>query len=173
MIKSGFSLNSAENEIGFQFPPGRAQHLFWTLPPVFTGNKVRVTVFLKCFLKDFFVILFLLLKKVASYGGHLTLTQRFETTYASRPSTDKDVILIGNGVTLFWNNPEQLSSNATQVGRLDDSIITAHGDLFVFYKVNLKNFTGRFDSAEGKRLEKTREFRFQTSIQIGFDVRFI
>ncbi|KAK6617380.1 hypothetical protein RUM43_014389 [Polyplax serrata] len=90
-IRSGFSLNSAENEIGFQFPPGRAQHVFWTLPPVFTGNKV------------------------ASYGGHLTLSQRFETTYGSHPSSDKYVIMIGNGITVFWNNPQPVPMNSTQV----------------------------------------------------------
>lgn len=33
-------MNERSNEIGYEFPPGRSQSLFWSLPPAFTGNRV-------------------------------------------------------------------------------------------------------------------------------------
>jgi Laminin B (Domain IV) len=53
------------------------RRLFWSLPPAFTGNKVH------------------------SYGGVLTISQRYS---GSNSQPDQDVLLIGNGKTLYWSN---------------------------------------------------------------------
>jgi len=77
-FSTGLTLNPAENEIGYVFDAGQTgRRLFWSLPPVFTGNKVH------------------------SYGGVITITQKYSGSN-SRP--DQDVILVGNGKTLYWSN---------------------------------------------------------------------
>jgi hypothetical protein len=79
-ISTGLSLNPAQNEIGYNFPdPSR--RLFWSLPSVFTGNKV------------------------SSYGGVLTITQRYS---GSNSQPDQDVIIVGNGKTLYWSHYNSL-----------------------------------------------------------------
>jgi Laminin B (Domain IV) len=77
-IKDGLSLDPAKNEIGFVFDGRQAgRRLFWSLPTAFTGNKVL------------------------SYGGVLTISQRYS---GSNGQPDQDVLLIGNGKTLYWSN---------------------------------------------------------------------
>ncbi|XP_059491072.1 basement membrane-specific heparan sulfate proteoglycan core protein isoform X8 [Neocloeon triangulifer] len=77
-FNSDLTLNVAENEIGYTFEPGQYNRkLFWSLPPAFTGNKVL------------------------SYGGIITITQRYSGSAYER---GQDVQLIGNGKTLFWSN---------------------------------------------------------------------
>ncbi|XP_068986160.1 basement membrane-specific heparan sulfate proteoglycan core protein-like isoform X34 [Bombus flavifrons] len=76
-----FELNLATNEIGYRYPDSRRRSLLWSLPPIFTGNKVK------------------------SYGGSLTLTQHITAIPGAQSYKDQDIILIGNGITLFWTNP--------------------------------------------------------------------
>lgn len=79
------------NEIGYTFRPSNPQQWYWSLPRVFTGYRVT------------------------SYGGRLEFTQR----YTQRPQAvyvpDQDVVIIGNGVTIFWTNPEALSPDIANV----------------------------------------------------------
>ncbi|XP_076230674.1 terribly reduced optic lobes isoform X32 [Nomia melanderi] len=84
VIDDGFELNIAMNEIGYRYSAGRGRRLFWSLPPVLTGNKVK------------------------SYGGNLTLTQHITAAPNSLSYKDQDIILIGNGITLFWTNPVEI-----------------------------------------------------------------
>ncbi|XP_070527632.1 basement membrane-specific heparan sulfate proteoglycan core protein isoform X2 [Cardiocondyla obscurior] len=84
VIDDGFELNVAMNEIGYRYPDSRSHRLFWSLPSVFTGNKVK------------------------SYGGNLTLTQHITAYPGAQSYKDQDILLIGNGITLFWTNPVEL-----------------------------------------------------------------
>ncbi|KAK0088927.1 hypothetical protein PV326_004677, partial [Microctonus aethiopoides] len=85
VIDDGFDIHVAKNEIGFRFTSAnRNSRLFWSLPPTFTGNKIK------------------------SYGGNLTLTQRYSAYPGTPPIKDQDVILSGNSITLFWTNPHEL-----------------------------------------------------------------
>ncbi|XP_018343803.1 PREDICTED: basement membrane-specific heparan sulfate proteoglycan core protein isoform X2 [Trachymyrmex septentrionalis] len=84
IIDDGFELNVAMNEIGYRYPDSRSRRLFWSLPSVFTGNKVK------------------------SYGGNLTLTQHITAYPGAQSYRDQDILLIGNGITLFWTNPVEL-----------------------------------------------------------------
>ncbi|XP_020284881.1 basement membrane-specific heparan sulfate proteoglycan core protein isoform X6 [Pseudomyrmex gracilis] len=84
VINDGFDLNLAMNEIGYRYPDSRNSRLFWSLPSVFTGNKVK------------------------SYGGNLTLTQHITAYPSAQSYKDQDILLIGNGITLFWTNPQEL-----------------------------------------------------------------
>lgn len=52
----------------------------------------------------------------------MILTQRFETTYASRPNSDKDIVLVGNGLTVYWKNPNPLTPNTSQVNPIPPSV---------------------------------------------------
>ncbi|XP_063241894.1 basement membrane-specific heparan sulfate proteoglycan core protein isoform X7 [Bacillus rossius redtenbacheri] len=82
VIREGFVLNVAQNEIGYSFPPSaRGQRMFWSLPPSFSGNKV------------------------ASYGGNLTVTQHYSARPSGQRDQDTDVIITGNGITLYWTYP--------------------------------------------------------------------
>ncbi|XP_012342709.1 basement membrane-specific heparan sulfate proteoglycan core protein isoform X12 [Apis florea] len=84
IIDDGFELNFATNEIGYRYPDSRGRRLFWSLPAIFTGNKVK------------------------SYGGNLTLTQHITAYSGAQSYKDQDIILIGNGITLFWTNPTEI-----------------------------------------------------------------
>ncbi|XP_071451008.1 basement membrane-specific heparan sulfate proteoglycan core protein [Hetaerina americana] len=90
-IRDGFIEDASRNEIGYGFPPvgitGRSQRLFWSLPSAFTGNKVT------------------------SYGGKITLTQRYIARAGSTEYSDTDVIISGGGITLYWKNPEETRPN--------------------------------------------------------------
>ncbi|XP_053982835.1 basement membrane-specific heparan sulfate proteoglycan core protein-like isoform X1 [Hylaeus volcanicus] len=87
VIDEGFELNIAMNEIGYRYPDSRGRRLFWSLPPVFTGNKVK------------------------SYGGNLILTQHITAHPGAQSYKDQDIILVGNGITLFWTNPVEIQPN--------------------------------------------------------------
>ncbi|XP_076237238.1 basement membrane-specific heparan sulfate proteoglycan core protein-like isoform X3 [Calliopsis andreniformis] len=84
VIDDSFDLNLAMNEIGYRYPDSRGRRLFWSLPTVFTGNKVK------------------------SYGGNLTLTQHITAYPGAQSYKDQDIILVGNGITLFWTNPVEI-----------------------------------------------------------------
>nr|CAD7589934.1 unnamed protein product [Timema genevievae] len=78
VVRDGFSLNVAQNEIGYTFPNSRNQRMFWSLPPAFTGNKV------------------------SSYGGNLTVTQHYTARAGAERLYDTDVVISGNGISLYW-----------------------------------------------------------------------
>nr|XP_050845973.1 basement membrane-specific heparan sulfate proteoglycan core protein isoform X24 [Vespula vulgaris] len=81
VIDDGFDLNVAMNEIGYRYPDNRSRRLFWSLPSAFTGNQVK------------------------SYAGSLTLTQHITAQPGAQSYKDQDILLVGNGITLFWTNP--------------------------------------------------------------------
>ncbi|XP_043503640.1 basement membrane-specific heparan sulfate proteoglycan core protein isoform X1 [Polistes fuscatus] len=81
VIDDGFDLNVAMNEIGYRYPDNRSRRLFWSLPSACTGNQVK------------------------SYGGNLILTQHITAQPGAQSYKDQDVLIIGNGITLFWTNP--------------------------------------------------------------------
>lgn len=81
------------NEIGYRYPDSRSTRLFWSLPSVFTGNRVK------------------------SYGGNLTLTQHITAYPGAQSYKDQDILLIGNGITLFWTNPQELQPEIPLVSK--------------------------------------------------------
>lgn len=78
------------NEISYTFPD-LSSTMYWSLPSVFTGNKVK------------------------SYGGQLEFMQRY--TSSGRYVPDRDVIIVGNGITLFWSNPIELRPDVSNVSK--------------------------------------------------------
>lgn len=87
-ISEGLNVNMYVNEISFNVPEQR-ETLYWSLPSIFTGNKIK------------------------SYGGKLEYNQKY--TSSGRFIPDRDIILIGNGVTLYWTNPEEVRPNEAKV----------------------------------------------------------
>ncbi|XP_078043463.1 terribly reduced optic lobes isoform X5 [Augochlora pura] len=88
VIDKDFELNIALNEIGYRYSEGRGRRLFWSLPPILTGNKIK------------------------SYGGTLTLTQHITAFPGAQSYKDQDIILVGNGITLFWTNPVEIQPDS-------------------------------------------------------------
>lgn len=82
------------NQISYYLPEQR-ETLYWSLPNVFTGNKIK------------------------SYGGKLEFTQTYSSTQAN--VADKDVIIIGNGITLYWSNPQEIRPEEQNVSILKNS----------------------------------------------------
>lgn len=80
---SAFHLNEAMNEIGYTFKPSNRDRLFWSLPKMFTGNQIK------------------------SYGGSLEFNQRYMQRPQASYNIDQDVIVTGNGITIYWTNPVQ------------------------------------------------------------------
>lgn len=80
-------LDLANNRYTYRLD-GRRDALFWSLPDRFTGNQVL------------------------SYGGRLTFT--VDNVGYGPYVPDQDVLLIGNGITLFWHRNQQ-PSNAGEV----------------------------------------------------------
>ncbi|PNF14537.1 hypothetical protein B7P43_G15031, partial [Cryptotermes secundus] len=88
VIDEGLNVNERSNEIGYEFPLGRSQSLFWSLPPAFTGNRIT------------------------SYGGNLTVTQLYRNQPAgASPSSDTDVIIYGSGISVYWTNINEVISD--------------------------------------------------------------
>lgn len=80
-ITDGFIVNEGMNEIGYTFRPSNRDRLFWSLPKMFTGNKIK------------------------SYGGRLEFHQRYTQRPQAAYYIDQDVIISGNGITIYWTNP--------------------------------------------------------------------
>lgn len=81
-ISNGFHVNTATNEIGYTFRPSGTSQWYWSLPRQFTGPNIK------------------------SYGGKLELTQRYTQRPQATYVPDQDIIVTGNGVTLYWSNPD-------------------------------------------------------------------
>jgi hypothetical protein len=41
IVETGFKVEWAQNEIGYEFTTVTSESYFWSLPPSFTGNKVN------------------------------------------------------------------------------------------------------------------------------------
>nr|QYB17310.1 heparan sulfate proteoglycan [Laodelphax striatellus] len=91
IISDGFKLIPQKNEIGFNLQNQQRSRLFWSLPREFTGNKVT------------------------SYGGNLTFSQRFNILPKGKPTTDIDVQIVGNGISLFWRRGSDLPPDELNV----------------------------------------------------------
>ncbi|KAK9869716.1 hypothetical protein WA026_003454 [Henosepilachna vigintioctopunctata] len=99
-ISNNFQFNYAINEISYRLSPGEPT-LYWTLPQILTGNQIK------------------------SYGGKLEFRQRYSEQNRGRPIPDKDVIIIGDRVTIFWTNPNQLIPDMEN--RISVPILTSSG----------------------------------------------
>lgn len=76
LVTDNFDVAPNRNEISYNFRD-RSTY-YWSLPERLLGNQIL------------------------SYGANLTITQ---STVGSEPSQDQDIILIGNGLKLFWTRP--------------------------------------------------------------------
>ncbi|KAJ8950523.1 hypothetical protein NQ318_015267 [Aromia moschata] len=83
-IADKFDINLLLNEISYNFLPSQQDRLFWSLPSRFTGNKIK------------------------SYGGRLEFIQKYTQRPQARYVPDQDVIITGNGITIYWSNPNEL-----------------------------------------------------------------
>ncbi|XP_046437149.1 basement membrane-specific heparan sulfate proteoglycan core protein-like isoform X37 [Daphnia pulex] len=86
-------INIDQNEISYTFSstPARSPKLYWSLPPQFTGNKVT------------------------SYGGQISITQRYDERQGAvgQRFIDSDVILTSGRISLAFVNPNQIQSGQT------------------------------------------------------------
>ncbi|XP_069692113.1 basement membrane-specific heparan sulfate proteoglycan core protein isoform X26 [Periplaneta americana] len=89
VVRADLRVNERSNEVGYEYPAGRSQSLFWSLPTAFTGNRIT------------------------SYGGNLTITQLYRTWPGAGPSSDTDVIIFGSGISIYWTNPDEISPDRT------------------------------------------------------------
>lgn len=54
--------------------------------------------------------------RVLSYGGTLSLTQEFTSTgYPDVSEPGKDVVLVGDGQSIYWSNPTPIRSGEALV----------------------------------------------------------
>ena len=94
-------INIGQNEISHTYSstPSRSPKLYWSLPPKFTGNKVT------------------------SYGGQLTITQRYDERQGSSGQrfADADIIITGDRITLVWINPNEIPPGQTVVSSQEQS----------------------------------------------------
>ncbi|KAF5283747.1 hypothetical protein FQR65_LT02641 [Abscondita terminalis] len=86
-ITTGFVINVAQNKIGYVFDQPAANSWQWSLPPEFKGNQIK------------------------SYGGKLEFTQYYTSQAGLENTPNKDVVITGNGLTLFWVNPTPQQPN--------------------------------------------------------------
>ncbi|XP_057651520.1 basement membrane-specific heparan sulfate proteoglycan core protein-like isoform X5 [Diorhabda carinulata] len=82
-ITENFDINEYMNEISHGFLPSNRETMYWSLPATFTGNQIK------------------------SYGGNLEYSQRYTQRPQAKYIPDKDVIIIGNGITIFWSHPTE------------------------------------------------------------------
>ncbi|XP_049885171.1 basement membrane-specific heparan sulfate proteoglycan core protein-like isoform X3 [Pectinophora gossypiella] len=86
VIDDQFVPDPNESELMYTFPFPPDGELYWSLP-VFPGNRVL------------------------SYGGTLSLTQKFESGgYLEVSSPGTDVVLVGDSVSIYWSNPTAVRS---------------------------------------------------------------
>ena len=61
--------------------------------------------------------------KITSYGGRLEFVQRYTERPNARYMLDQDVIIIGNGITIYWTNHILPQRNIANVREYE---ITSH-----------------------------------------------
>lgn len=63
--------------------------------------------------------IFVLGKRVLSYGGTLSLTQKFQTGgVPEQSSPGRDVVLVGESLTIYWTNPTPIRSDEALVNMI-------------------------------------------------------
>lgn len=134
-ISNGFLINSAMNEIGYTFPPSsRRQYYYWSLPRQLTGNQIT------------------------SYGGRLEFSQRYTQRPQSSYFPDQDIIIMGNGVTIYWTNPQPQQEEISNV-RKKQFFPTTSGR-YVFHAAKICDRSNSFNP-RGKTCKYVpREFPF-------------
>lgn len=63
--------------------------------------------------------------KITSYGGNITVTQKFDVAGGRDEYSNNDdynVLLVGNGYTIFWKNPNRLRSGTPLVSSLTTNV---------------------------------------------------
>ncbi|CAH0716594.1 unnamed protein product, partial [Brenthis ino] len=84
VINDQFLPSPKQSELMYIFSSPQISDLYWSLP-VFPGNRVL------------------------SYGGTLSLTQKFDAGGNPEESTPGiDIVLIGDGLSIFWSNPSRI-----------------------------------------------------------------
>jgi hypothetical protein len=73
--------------------------------------------FYRCVLSIALNVCPLQLFQITSYGGNLTVSQLYRTwpgaSYSS--SSDTDVIIYGNGISVYWTNTDEIITDRTVV----------------------------------------------------------
>ncbi|KAK4879912.1 hypothetical protein RN001_008058 [Aquatica leii] len=100
-VTTGFVINVAQNKIGYVFDKPVSHGWHWSLPPEFKGNQIK------------------------SYGGKLEFTQHFTSQSQFETELDRDIVINGNGITLFWSNPVVQQPNRDN--RISTTLLPGHG----------------------------------------------
>jgi len=58
----------------------------------------------------------LCLFQITSYGGNLTVSQLYRTWPGASHSSDTDVIIYGNGISVYWTNIDEIIPDRIVVG---------------------------------------------------------
>nr|XP_026490200.1 basement membrane-specific heparan sulfate proteoglycan core protein isoform X1 [Vanessa tameamea] len=85
VINDQFIPSPKESELMYVFSSIPYDELYWSLP-VFPGNRVL------------------------SYGGTLSLTQKFLSGDPEESTPGRDVVLVGEYLSIYWNNPTTMRS---------------------------------------------------------------
>ena len=85
----------ATSELSYQYSPSDKRVYYWALPYQFLGNKI------------------------GSYGGNMTVLQKFTTkSQQGIPLVDSDALMIGNGVSLHFKFDEQRVPNVQERNKI-------------------------------------------------------
>lgn len=113
-ITYGFHINVPTNEIGYTFRPSSTHMWYWSLPTEFTGNRIK------------------------SYGGRLELTQRYTQRPQASYVPEQDIIITGNGITIYWTNPEVQLPDRANVSYLLKTVL----HLLVYFNFFIESISG-------------------------------
>jgi hypothetical protein len=65
-------------------------------------------MFYRCVLSSTLHVFPLRLFQITSYGGNLTVSQLYRTWRGASQSSDTDVIIYGNGISVYWTNIDEI-----------------------------------------------------------------
>ncbi|KAJ8737484.1 hypothetical protein PYW08_000079 [Mythimna loreyi] len=88
VIKDNFVPMFQQSELMYTFSFRPEVELYWSLP-IFPGNRVL------------------------SYGGSLSLRQKFNSDVYEKSERGTDVVLDGGDISIYWTNPNQFSSGVS------------------------------------------------------------
>lgn len=116
VINDQFIPAPKDSELMYVFSSRPYDDLYWSLP-VFPGKLYKNLFYSLIFWTYIFTYrIFVLGKRVLSYGGTLSLTQKFQTGgVPEQSSPGRDVVLVGEFLTIYWTNPTPIRSDEALV----------------------------------------------------------
>ena len=78
-------------------------------------NRYHCIIY-RCVLSSTLNVFPLCLFQITSYGGNLTVSQLYRTWPGASHSSDTDVIIYGNGISVYWTNIDEIIPDRIVVG---------------------------------------------------------